>query len=633
MADDWGDDPIKKGAPPAADWGNDPLNTDTPAKTTPTPHTTASGLAGSIERGIAPVATGAAVGAAAGAPFGGVGAIPGAIAGAGAVGLTELATGVYNKLAPHMGWSQTATPQEMTDRVLDAFGVKRPTTGTERVVENTAAGAAGALGGVGAARTVADAATGPVTKAVAGKLAERPVAQAVSGALSGGATQSTAEAGFGPTAQTVAGLAAGALPYGKEGVLATAKSNARPEARDAIKSGYVMSPAEIPPLGEKPGIVGSLFSSPAGKIKLQQEASTKNQINTNQLAATGIGLHPDAHLNDKSFAQAEAPAAAVYRAVEKAVPEVELSRDQEYQNAVDAIGGRKGLVEKFFPDMADNPDIEKLRKTMAANGSVPTEVAMRKIADLRFQAGQNFRVVGDAQKHSLGLAQREAANALESATERAVQNAPDYYQRKLDQATKWLDFNLTSRTNQGLSLNSPIMTEAQDEVDRWTKLVADAQADNKANQKLLDGFRDARKLFAKINTVRDATNQTTGDVSAAGLARAYNKGAPLTDQLKTIADAYNTAPKDMQVPALFGRSEDWSALDFFGTSAAILHGNPAVALGILARPVIRKGLLSPAYQGAVAGLPSKTGSIGVLPLLTGPIAGPVQGATQGMNQP
>jgi hypothetical protein len=609
--------------------------------------TTASGIAGSIERGIAPIATGAAAGAAAaGIPTLGVGAIPGAIAGAGAVGLTELATGVYNKLAPHMGWPQIATPQDMTDKVLDVFGVKRPSTGTERVAENTAAGAAGALGGAGAARTVADLATGPVTKGVAESLAQRPVAQAASGALSGAGTQAAAEAGLGPTAQTVAGLVAGALPYGKEGVLATVKANARPEAKEAIKNGFVFSPVEIPPLGEKPGGGARLFSGEGGKIKFQQDASVNNQTKVNGFAARAIGLHPNTHLNDQAFTQAEAPAAAVYREVEKAVPEVELARDPEYQEDAANIGGKKSLVERFFPDMADKPSIAALRDSMTANGSIPTEVALRKVADLRMQASNNFRVVGDAEKHALALAQKQAADVLEAATERAVKNAPEYYRRmrndaiaRRDSAEEEINFwskprgkeyEAAFRTTGGIPAIQARLDAAKADVENWQNRLETANSTNQDNQTLLDRFRDARRLFAKIYTVRDATNRTTGEVSAAGLARVYNKGAPFTDELKIIADAYNTAPKDMQLPSRFGRSEDWSALDFFGTSAAVLHGNPAVAAGILARPFIRRGLLSPTYQGAVAGLPSQSGRIGVLPLLTGPVAGSIQGATQGM---
>lgn len=115
--------------------------------------TTAPGLAASAARGLAPYAAGAGIGAAAGAPIGGVGAIPGAIAGMGAVGLTELGGGLYNILAPRIGTPQITTPQGATDRLMDAFGIRRPSTSTERMVE-MAAGMLPAPGGITAAGQV-----------------------------------------------------------------------------------------------------------------------------------------------------------------------------------------------------------------------------------------------------------------------------------------------------------------------------------------------------------------------------------------------------------------------------------------------------------------------------------------------
>jgi len=92
------------------------------------PSTTAGGLSASFTRGLAPIAAGAAVGGVLGGP-------PGAAAGAGAAGLTELATAIYKPIAKQMGWPDVASPQEMTDKVLDAVGLKRPSTTPERLAE------------------------------------------------------------------------------------------------------------------------------------------------------------------------------------------------------------------------------------------------------------------------------------------------------------------------------------------------------------------------------------------------------------------------------------------------------------------------------------------------------------------
>lgn len=195
------------------------------------PHTTIPGVMAAAGRGLAPIATGAALGAAAGAPLAGVGAIPGAAAGAGAVISTELAESLYNPLAQALGWPRMATPQEMTDRVLDYIGVKRPSTGIEKTVETTAGGAAGAAGLTRAAGRMAETAAEPVLRGVAGKLAERPGLQAVSGAAGGMAGGAAAAAGFGPVGQTVAGLIGGGIGGAAGGI-------------DSAIAHYRLTPAE-----------------------------------------------------------------------------------------------------------------------------------------------------------------------------------------------------------------------------------------------------------------------------------------------------------------------------------------------------------------------------------------------------
>jgi hypothetical protein len=99
------------------------------------PSTSAGGLAASAARGMAPIAAGALTGAALGAPLAGVGAIPGAAAGAMAAGGANLAGDLYNLIARKVGWSQMETPQELTDRALDAIGIRRPSTKAEEFTE------------------------------------------------------------------------------------------------------------------------------------------------------------------------------------------------------------------------------------------------------------------------------------------------------------------------------------------------------------------------------------------------------------------------------------------------------------------------------------------------------------------
>ncbi len=49
-------------------------------------------------------------------------------------------------------------------------------------------------------------------------------------------------------------------------------------------------------------------------------------------------------------------------------------------------------------------------------------------------------------------------------------------------------------------------------------------------------YRQARQLIAKSYDVEGATNPSTGDVNARGIARLAAKGRPLTGELDTIAN-------------------------------------------------------------------------------------------------
>lgn len=515
----------------------------------PPPHTTAGGLAASAARGLAPYAAGAATGAALGAPFAGVGAIPGAALGAGAVGLTQLATGLYDALADKLGWSKTATPQEMTDKVLDLAGVQRPSTGLERVAETTAAGLAGGASGAASAATVAERAAPGAVKNIAERLAEAPGKQAASGALGGAAAQTTAEAGGGLAAQTIAATLAGGIPNAASAISA----EPRPAALAARQAGYVLPPKSI---SEKPGLISNVLAGWSGKIKTQQAASAKNQAVTNELAAKALGLPPDTVLTDQVLENVRRNASAAYKTVANAVPAVTV--DPAFDNAITALGGRNSQAAKMFPKITNNPGIQDMIDELKSVTDIPTDTAVELVRELRFNANANLKALGDPSKHALGLAQREAANALDDLMDRTI------------------------------------------------------AASGKPG--VVDAYRQARTLIAKAYDVESVTNTTTGDVNARGLGRLMDKGRPLSGELKTIADAALAFPKAMQAPSGFGDNEPWSALDFFGSAAAATHGNPGVAGAILARPAARAVLLSKPYQNSITGTPK----FSPLPLVTQP---------------
>lgn len=144
------------------------------------PDTSATQRAGVVARTLAPYATAATAGALAGAPVGGVGAIPGALLGVGALGLGNLATGIYNLTAPRFGATPIDTPSEAIRNVFAAGGVgRKPTTSEQAVAASAMEGALDAASLSGAGRVIGG--------KVGNWFAARPGVQTVAGA-SGAAT-------------------------------------------------------------------------------------------------------------------------------------------------------------------------------------------------------------------------------------------------------------------------------------------------------------------------------------------------------------------------------------------------------------------------------------------------------------
>lgn len=175
------------------------------------PSTTATGLIGAITRGAAIPAAGAAAGAALGAPFAGVGAIPGAIAGAGAATATQFFGDPIIGLVNRVLGTNYASPTQAMEQMLTRIGVAQPKTEAEKIVQATAAGAAGAGGTAALGRTLQASAgpSAPVTREVGRMLAAQPVTQIAGGATAGAAAQAAQEMGAGPIGQLGAALTGG----------------------------------------------------------------------------------------------------------------------------------------------------------------------------------------------------------------------------------------------------------------------------------------------------------------------------------------------------------------------------------------------------------------------------------------
>lgn len=318
---------------------------------------------------------------------------------------------------------------------------------------------------------------------------------------------------------------------------------------DANEAGYVLPPA----MAGKPGMLTSALSGWGGKIKLQQSASVKNQEVTNGLAAKALDLPEDTTLNHSVFEKVRADAGKAYDEVEKSVPYI--FPDGQFLDSVKGLGGQSSEAARFFPKVMDNPGIKAVSDELSSVHYFSPRAGLEVVKELRFNGNANLKIPGDPMRHALGLAQRQAADYIDALMDRQIEAAA-YGGKDLEAA---MDPSLIPR------------------------------------------YKAARKQIAKSYDIEAVTNETTGDVNALGLGKFASKGRPMTGELDTIARAANAFPRAMQPVARFGGDESHSALDFFGSAAAIAHGNPSVAGAIMGRPMARSRLLSQTVQNRLMG--------------------------------
>jgi hypothetical protein len=115
---------------------------------------------------------------------------------------------------------------------------------------------------------------------------------------------------------------------------------------------------------------------------------------------------------------------------------------------------------------------------------------------------------------------------------------------------------------------------------------------------LVKQLRAARMQLAKISNVEDAIG-AGGHVRANDLKRLLDKGVPLSDSLRTIAETATNFPKAVQDIAKKGETGAWSAVDYLLGGSGLVTGHPAVAALSVARPVSRYALRSEAAQKAM----------------------------------
>lgn len=307
----------------------------------------------------------------------------------------------------------------------------------------------------------------------------------------------------------------------------------------------------VPPedIGQGGGVLSKIASGFGGKIKTAQEASFLNQPVTDKLARQAIGLAPDDALTADVLQTIRNQAATQGYAPIRGAGTVQA--DKQFVDALDKIAATQQGAARSFPGLADNGVVDLIAKLKQPAFDAADAIDATRV--LRETADKAYRQ-GDK---TLGKASKAAADALESALERHLTAA--------------------------------------------------------GNPEALSAFRDARTLIAKTYSVQKGLNSQTGAVSADALGKQLAKGAPLTGELRTIAETAGAFPKATQ--ALKEAPKALSPLDMAVAAGGAVSGNPMM-MAWLGRPLARKALLSdPMQQAALRGAQTPANANAMLRIL------------------
>ena len=352
-----------------------------------------------------------------------------------------------------------------------------------------------------------------------------------------------------------------------------------PEAVAQARSlGLKLTPTEANVPG---GIVGRALESLTNSAKLERTISRKNAPVVTAAAAREVGIR--GRVTPASIEAAYEPHQAVYDEVKGLGT---IPTDATY---MEAVKGQQAPGEGSFPKDV-KPAVAALREAYAVP-HFTGEDAVARIRQLRKEG--NARVYGgkyDPDNAALGHAQLAVARALE------------------DQIDRHLN-GVASGTQEAVpSTGTPSAT-------------AQARADWMAQAKdLIPRYRAARQAMAKLSNFERAWRAgNEKQVSGLSLGKQLAKGAPLSGNLRTIAESAREFPRGFQEISKLRNTGPLSNLDFKieGGLGAI---HPLAALkaapAFLAAPFARAILSSDLYQRSAFG-PFKPPAAPSFPALLG----------------
>lgn len=358
----------------------------------------------------------------------------------------------------------------------------------------------------------------------------------VKGGIAGTVGQTATEVTGSPLVGLAAGMATPALLEGRAASTAAAAQSAQARnavrdqtLRDGQQQGLMVTPGSVNPSGRNVAM-----EQIAGKSRVEQQISLKNQEVFDSLARRAVGLPENAALT--------VPAMKAVRAEEYAKGYVPLAQagpiqtDQTFRQQLTDIVNRFTGPSRSFPGAIPN-EVNHLVGSIrvgqfdAADG-IQMSQTLRDAASGSFRQGNN----------GLGHAQIAASRAIEDQIERQL-----------------------------ASMNNPQAAQ------------------------MLQQFRDSRVRMAVSHAVEDAIHVGSGSIDASKLAADLQKGKMLTNELETAARFANTFKNVSKSPANIGTP---GAGSLFGTGlgstigagvGALMGNAPGAVVGAAALPAISAG--------------------------------------------
>ena len=483
--------------------------------------TTAAGITGAVTRGLALPAAGAAIGAAAGLPFAGVGAIPGAVAGAGAATLAGVVgdpiVGAINSL---FGTQYTLPTDAMAD-MLTRIGVPEPRTQAERIVQATAAGAAGAGGTVAAGQALqaAAGAARPITQQVARMVASQPALQVAGGAGAGLAGQAAQEAGAGTLGQLAATLGGALAPVGVAAVPGVVRGVRAATRRQPAAQPQRMEPTVAPMQAAAAPEVAAMPEAPMPQVTAAAapETAIAAPAASPAMAETAGGVGEVLNLARKAAGVGPGSATAKAKLAEMA------QVNDEARAAAERLG-----MDLPFDVFADNPQVRNavgLTRSLVAGEAVATwERTVRRAIERADEITQQFDANFVKGSPSAGAVSQKVLDSLKTSRDQLQNEADAIYQRIDESIPKSTPVQFQNLTK---TLNEVVAEVGQKGLSTQERKLYEMATDPEGTYGRL--LREKNLIGKAVgNQPSEYTNMATGD-----LKRLY--AALAQDQIDNVA--------------------------------------------------------------------------------------------------